>query len=97
VKPPALWPLWFYASLPYLCLYIHTRDMEEPLASQADTDTAAGIVFLSVPGIGLLLVAELLAWWGSLEPRVNLQRGLRVALFAVFAWRLFEAATHFNG
>lgn len=72
-------------------------DLEEPLASQADTDTAAGIVFLSVSGIGLLLMAELLAWWGSFEPRVHLQRGLRLALFALFAWQLFQAVPHVNG
>ena len=72
-------------------------DMEEPLASQADTDTAAGIVFLSVPGIGLLLVAEMLAACGGRKLRVDLQRGLRLALFALFAWRLFQAGPHFNG
>jgi len=66
----------------------------EPLASKADIDMAGAIVATSIFGMVLLIAGEVLSRWRRSKPRVGVQSGLRLALLALFAWRLFEAWPH---
>ena len=86
--------LGFFALIAPLYPY---SDLDEPLASKADSDIAAAIVFFSIPGIGLLLAAEMLSQWRSRKLSLDVPKGFRLALLTLFAWRLFQVLPYFEG